>query len=476
MRAISGSQQQTMNRGVRAIHVDVRVYNTNKAAYVSLRNLYGFNFIRAVTYQEEIDDNGKTATITVDRSIGTFSIAPTVQTGRVYADYGQLINLNVPIKIFVALLPFGQTPQGINDPGWLEVFWGRIYAMDWAKNSFTLSCRDWLDQLQSLWVENSAGIIPANPGGVSAATVMQQILNYAAALPLANLQLPTLYSVNGTSATPFLSTAPDNPGWAIKSTDPYPTSVQSIWTALDNINQQIGWCLRQKWNANIGTWALTWYDPARGNTASQFSFLPSALLDISKCELHLGDIRNAVQIFYTYAGSTTNVPSTYPPAVSGSPNYAYDAVSAAKYGRQFMQLGSDATPLINGATVGSLTDFETLAKNAISDLAQPAVDYMVDVMAFPFVELNDVYYFAADTEHFSQDQLFACIGYTTTIDGQTAKTTLSVRGKPSGGVQRWLARQQQNFTKRIGAVSTNNSSDQNGNQTANSSFSQFTRF
>jgi hypothetical protein len=448
----------------RATHVDVQVYNTTTSAWVSLRSLLGQNFIRTVSWTDDIDNHGATATIVLDRNQYFKNLANLVQTFQVWGTYGILIDLNIPIKIFAAVVPQGMTPAAAD---WMEVFYGRIYSTDWATNEMQLQCRDWMDQLQSLWIEHSYGVIDAAPSGQSSQSIMQALLNVVAAYTGAGLVLTTVYSVNGTVITPFLTgSAPDDPGWAIASTDPYPTSLMTVFTSLDNINQQIGWCLRQKFNSNINGWALTWYDPLRTNVTPAWTFPQSFIKTVSTCGLHIGDIRNVMQLWYY--DFDNNALAT---AVQGQ-----DSASITKYGRQFMQIGADTTKGITGNTLASgLTDFQTMLNSALSDLSQPNIDYVVEVPLFYPVELNDIYTFSADNYHFSADQTLACIGYTHTIDKGQGITSLQMRGKPSSGISRWFNRQQLSFTKQLGVVNMNTNTT-TSDLHPNSNLGQYSRF
>jgi hypothetical protein len=464
MRTMTAQQTRVMGLNARASFVDVQVFNALTSSWVSLKSLFGLDFITTVTWTDQIDNNGCTATITLDRNIYYYNLSSLTTTSRIYTTYGILIDLNIPIKVFAAVMPIGLQP---NTSDYIEVFYGRIYQTDWATNTFTLQCRDWMDQLQSLWIESSSGIIPANPSpGDHGQTVMQGILNIVGAYTGANLILNTVYSVNGTSGTPFINgSSPDDPGWVILSTDPYPTSLMTVYTALDNLSQQIGWCLRQKWNNNIGAWALTWFDPLRGNTTPIWTYSAGQWLQVSTCGVHIGDIRNVVQVWYSSL--------TVAQAASGS-----NSTSITQYGRQFMQIGTDATLAITGVTLTStgISDYQTMINGALSDLSQPLMDFVVDVPFAPFFELNDMILFKADGWHFSSDQTLAMIGFSHTIDKSTiGTTTLTTRGKPTAGIARWFGRQQQNFTKALGATNTNLLTEGTGNLTPNGTFGQFTR-
>lgn len=470
MRVLNAQQTRILSNTSRSSQIKVEVFNTTTSTWVDMTKIIydgvTQNFVKSVTWTDDVNNTGASATVTLNRNFYFYNLATLCASSRTQSLV--VIDINKPIRISATVLPYNMQ----NPTDFIQVFYGRIYQTDWSTYTFTLNCQDWLGQLMSTWLEaplqlyGTAITIPYTP----AQTTMQGILTYANSALLANgtLVLPTLYSINGTSGTPFLTgSSPDDPGWGIP---PFQQAEMACFTALDNINQQIGWVLRQKWNNNISNWALTWFDPLRANTTSTWTFDQSHFLEnVSQCGLHLGDIRNAVNVVYV---DTTGVSQRVQQIPSGLPGPIIDATSIAKYGRQYMQIGQEGTVQIT-----SNVQANQMAVSALSDLAEPLLDFVVDVPFFFPVELNDIYLFKADYYHFDSDQTLAVINYTHTVeDGQIGTTTLGLRGKPTAGTRRWFDRQFQQVTTPYGVTNSNTSAEGTGNLLPNGNGGQSSRF
>ena len=466
MRTVSSAQTKILNSQSRKTWIDVQVYVGS--VWVSMASLFGFNFIQSLTWSDQIDDAGPVGTVTLWRNIYYYNLSPLVVNSKINLTLGVLTNVNTPIKIFVAPMPQGTTPQNTD---YVEVFYGRIYQTDWSDYSFTIQIQDWCGQLQSTWLENSLFQFKEPNPAEPSQTTMQRVLDAVNALPGVNLVLANLYSINGYGApgasTNFLTgSSPDDPGWALLNTATQTSNTcMATYTALDNINQQIGWVLRQKWNNNVNAWVLTWFDPLRSNTTSTWTFNQSTWLAVNTCGLHLGDIRNVISIIYTPVLSGT-LPTQY---YSSGTTLPEDSVSVAKYGRQFMQIGQEST-----GNITADSDAGNLAANCLSDLSQQLADFEIDTPLFWPVELNDIYTFTANGIHFDSDQTLAVVGYSHSIDPNgIGKTTLTMRGKPTSGVQRWFNKQAVNPTRLLGASNQNIQSELSS--FANASMGQYSK-
>lgn len=464
MRVLNAQQTRLLQGTARSTQIKVEVYNTSNSTWIDLTNIMyngvRYNFVNQATWTDDVNNNGANATVTLDRNIYYYNLATLCSSSRTNSLV--VIDISKPIRISTTVLPSNMQ----NPTDWMQVFYGRIYQTDYSTNTFTLDCQDWLGQLLSTWLEppylmvGQTALLPGDP----AQSDMQQILDYANSLN--PLVLNTLYSINGTLGTPFLTgMSPDDPGWGLIS---FTQQEMACFTALDNINQQIGWVLRQKWNNNINDWALTWFDPLRTNVTSTWTFPPSGwLTNVTTCGLHLGDIRNAIDVVYV---DDTSTPQRALDISNGSP--FTDPVSIALYGRQYMQIGEEGTVQITANNQAA-----QMASNALSDLSQPLLDFVLDMPYFFPVELNDIYTFGADYWHFDSDQTLAVINYTHTVEtGSVGTTTLGVRGKPTAGTQRWFSRQLQQVTKSFGVINANTSSEATGNLLANGNLGQSSRF
>lgn len=423
MRSISTSQGIILaNGGARWVKVEID--RSGGGDWVDLTNLQGYNWLHSAEWGDNIDDPTATATVMLMRQQALLSLSP-LMANSLLNQSGAIATVYLKMRISVALMPDGMAPASSD---YFVAFFGRIYQVDWSDDHIKLEARDLGGDLADVFIETNS-LFYGSSSGVLAETVMQSILtDQAANLPAA----VTLYSITGTGGTPFQGA--DSPGWAIRT---YRQDVMPIMSALTNIAQQIGWLLRYRWNASVGAFVLTWFDPVRGNTTPVHTFTASQYFKLTECGLHLGDIRNVVRVFYYASGNTSSQQVSPAPSV--------DAVSIGKYGRRYYQLAEEASSQIN-------TDAEatTMQDRILSDLSQPLMAHAVEMPMFPFVELCDVYTFAANGVHYDSDELLSVLNFRHSIDATSAKTTITLRGKPSGGVKTWIDKQAALLRKVLG--------------------------
>lgn len=235
----------------------------------------------------------------------------------------------------------------------------------------------------------------------------------------------TLYSINGTAATPY-DTA-DGPDYVVNQTK---FDGQSVWETLESITQLNGWLARYRWNESVGAFVLTLYTPARDRVmdpadvdfTAEWTFQPSRYFDVTTLRVGKRGVRNAVGGHYYDASGTKHVVPTIE-----------DATSVQEYGRQFLAFREGKDSPIN-----TLAEFQAMQEPALADLKDPKADHEILAPLFWPVELNDIYLFKANGVHYDTDQAFAVVGYRHDL-GQE-RTTIQVRGHPSGGYRSWLER------------------------------------
>jgi hypothetical protein len=159
----------------------------------------------------------------------------------------------------------------------------------------------------------------------------------------------------------------------------------------------------------------------QGTTVAR-TFSASQYHTIDRMSISRANIRNVVRVKY---GLTQNDRTTI--EVS-------DSASITKYGRKFMELAEAANSQID-----SISEAYTLANAIIDDLKEPDADKSVTMPYFWPVDLADYYTFSANNVHYDTNQSLAVVGYRHTLTAEKARTQLMCRGKPAGGVKRWLS-------------------------------------
>jgi len=267
-------------------------------------------------------------------------------------------------------------------------------------------------EIDSLVLNTSYTLV--NPSGRSIPTGNGASSSYV--IPAASRQ--TLYSVNGSAATPF--NGGDSPSWDILA---YEQRKIHVLEALKILAAQIGYDVRYTWQATLAAYALVFYLPDRTKSSADATFSQSNYHKISKLSVNRANVRNVVRV--TYNDSTSGVPASV--EVS-------NGASITKYGRRFMEICEGPTSQIDTSTEATL-----LANAGLSDLKEPTADHAVEMPYFWPVELGDLYTWTANDVHYSSDQSLAVRGYRHTISARKARTVLQCRGTPAGGFKRWLS-------------------------------------
>lgn len=242
--------------------------------------------------------------------------------------------------------------------------------------------------------------------GTPVETVMQQILN------------------DNMSAPPTLTT-PVSPSWLIRW---YQQARTGAFQAIRALADQIGWDLRYYWNAGLGDYRLELRDVPRTKTVPDRTFAPSQRFKLNRLETKLEGIRNVIRVIFLDSQDLDAGKFPKRKVVEVS-----DATSITKYGRRFMEVSEGKT-----SNIDSTAEATTLANAILADLKDPVAEMEVELPFFPFVELHDLYRFTADGIHYDVDQDLAVVSYRHDMSGVDATTTLTCRGKPSGGYTRWL--------------------------------------
>jgi hypothetical protein len=266
--------------------------------------------------------------------------------------------------------------------------------------------------------------------GTNVETVIQQFLNDNLGTGVVTLACPV------------------SPGWQVRW---FLIGRQPVFDELRGLADQIGWCIRYKYDAGSGTMKLTLFDPVRSNTTSERTFTKSEIGAVTKAAVDIGEIRNVVQVVYTDSQDLD-------PNGAGKRKVfiSSDAPSITKFGRRFCEIAEGSA-----SNIDSSSEAGTLAASVVSDLKDPTADFEVDLnYFFPFIETTDLYTLAANGVHFDTDQVLAVAGYSHTIEATELTTRMKLRGKPSsGGWKTWMAAMTDSFGAehhQLGAAETGN--------------------
>ena len=157
-------------------------------------------------------------------------------------------------------------------------------------------------------------------------------------------------------------------------------------------------------------------------TSVDYTVGPDRYYDVAGLKISRAGVRNVVRVKYgvSQLDRTTIEVS--------------DAASIAKYGRRWMEIAEGGTSQID-----TESEATQMANAILGDLSEPDADQSVEMPYLWTADLGDFVRFEANGYHYDSDQDLAVLGFSHVLSGDRSRTTLSCRGKPSGGSKRWLA-------------------------------------
>lgn len=380
MRTIDADHAAIIGTGRTDRRVDVRVrIEDGDGTLQDMRDFKGRDWIISAVWGEDIDTESMNCTVELIREMYNDSLSPLHETSRLNLNaggtYDRLIDLGRRIQIQTRYAPADERAEAL---AWMTMFDGYIDIINWSTEVLRIDARDKYRALQDTFIEDRTEY--SNSTGVAIETVLQDIVDDWIASP------PTLYT-------------PSSPLWNIKN---FNAQRQSVADQINLLVDQIGWRCRYKWDSGTSAFRLTLYEPDRaGGGGPVYDFYQDDYYEIPLMEISTKDIRNAVTIKY---------PDPADLRQDGSPKQKSttrtDATSIAAYGRRWMCISEEASSNID--TAGEAQDFADIILN---DLAYPKIAKRVSMPYFAFVELDDLYDFAANNIHATSSLSLAVVGY-----------------------------------------------------------------
>lgn len=480
MRTATASELAVLLKQERSARARVKVQRAG--AWVNLSDLEGHDWVLEARVQDGVDASCVRFKATLELAQFFLNLSPLVDASKLNAS-GTLIDLGHPAIVEFAVVPLDVEPQ---ETDWHEVFRGAIDDIEIGTTQITISGRDQGGALLDTWMETQR--VYGSASGVRVELVLQDLLDdynrdldglaitYTwngtttvtasdtsevavgdfvgmMAAPLfeitaivpntsitisnpSNRAIPsgssttvwlaaadrvTLYSANGTAADPLYRNGgawSDSPNWSVKT---FKQGKKRLLAAVQDIAQQIGWQCRYRWQANLDAFVLVFSEPDRSKTTPDQEFEESFIAGLTKVGLAIADIRNKVRVTYGTADDRTTT-------------IQEDSASQAKYGLRAMDIAESSSSQID-----TLTEANAMASAALSDLKEPTALAGFALPLFWPAEVGDLYRWLATSRYFDTDQDLAVSSLTHVVSrNQASRTTVEVRGKPSGGLRRWL--------------------------------------
>jgi hypothetical protein len=341
-------------------------------------------------------DNGPTLSLAPLRTDSTLNVLDDNVT------YAPAIDVGRAITWESATTPVGTAPVSGD---WKLIFSGNIDDVDWEQSPMKVTARDLGFDLADTWIEDE--------------------VSYSAIGSLESGIQRQLDNTFGVGVKPL--NTPVSPGYALNA---FKQQVQSVEDAIEALEQLIGWDVRYRWDNGTNQFKLTLSDPGRATVVPAYTFGPSRVLSVRKLGFKKTSVRNVIIV--SYKDVTTGTRQTI--TVS-------DATSITRYKRQVLLITEpDDSP------VNSSVEATTMGNNALADLKDPKADLEVEMLFWWPAQLNDLYRFSANGRHFNSNQDLAVVGIQHHVSMNQQRTTLTLRGKPTGGYDSWLNRRIPNPT------------------------------
>ncbi len=427
MRTITTKQDKLLTGGKFKVVYSLLVEDPDNNL-VDITNHLGVDWVQSISYGENIDDPVMSLDADLFAESYGLSMMPLMESSKVNRDsmdnYVAFLDTERDIVLKVAIVAQNETAQAGD---FMEVFRGKIDEVNPA----------------GAQTENKIQIRARGQGGFLQDTMIETVERYGSDSsteadvdymvgPLEDLLQDlldnwvsgtTLYSINGTGATPF--NPADSPSFSVTLWD---VGIQSVMDALRLAANQIGWECRYRWQKNKGAFELHLFEPDRTATSALRTFGPEHYFDVTALETSSARVRNAIEV--TYQTDPKDEKTRTSVTVT-------DPTSIGRYGRRWMRIDEAATSAIDTGAEAT-----KMATAILNDLKSQDNNQTIDMLYFPHAELGDLYQFDPNGRHYTTAQKRAVGAVRHELKPGTTRTYLETTILPSGGVDIWWKKAQ----------------------------------
>lgn len=400
--ALANGLAYTVHRRVWIEHADGVLYDYTSHA--------GVDWVEGIEFgKSSIDDPEFDVTITLRREADAGSLAPLMEGSVLNQNagvYARRIEMSRAYSVDVAITAVGASPtsgQWING-----IVAGTTDVVDWGNPGVIKVEARGRTAVFDRIVTNPQTY--GSPGGVPLEDVIQEFLD------------------DEYGAGYIALVVPESPGFAV--TEYTPVEGSSVREVLDQLSGHVGWYIEERWAGS-----------ALGLTLVR----PRTLAEIGAADAQMGpgQIIGTKRIRWGRSDRRTVVRVTYRSAATGEIETVEERDEAA-----ILELGGvpEGERIIHFTEAeGSALDTEAEATDyalaVLSNLKDAAVDYEIENLFWPWVELGDYIEWLPDDVHFDAAYTWAVVGYRHTITRSSFRTTISTRGLATAGHKRWLKRE-----------------------------------
>lgn len=399
MRSATAGELATIARLEKVVTVRIKVAN-GSGTLIDLTN-----WLEAWSIDHDIDQPVGGATFSFSRAHGTTqSLAPLREDSILNVDdaaaYAPILDLNRIVTFEVATTNIGAV---VLSTDYKMLFKGTIDVVNFEKTPISIECRDEVAPMVDRWIE-----APAFYGTTPVGTPIQDVM--------VDINDDTF----GAGLFP-LYFDPADPAFDIIK---YSQQIMSVMDAQMDLAQLRALDVRSLWDDGTSAFRVTVWEPDRTKTVPDHEFGPSKYIDITRLNLDLTNIRNAVIITFR-EGNLGNRGRVE----------VVNAASITKFKRRVLILQEpDVSPIDSSA------EATVMANGALSDLKEPKAEQEVEMPLFWPCELGDLYRFTDNSVHYNVPQDLAVVEIRHSGSRNSHRTNIKVRGSVAGQYLTWIGR------------------------------------
>lgn len=425
--------------------------------YQDMSTFLGCNWIESVEWSDDADANMEQAKIGLFRSKQQATLAkyfenranmpadypPAIGPTDTYSTDGSedILRTRQGARIKAARVPYGITPTADD---YIYVFKGKVAQIDWAGDIVQANCNDLADDMNRATIEHTTHF-PTNDVDHSLEDTIRDysggthgVLDKTFAEGWSEGTIPDLVVPVATDTTIT--------HWIQDRQLVYPLCV--------GMAEQLAFLLRYRWWDATDDFELMLYEPERTRSYEDAYFTSDDYTAVPTFRVDADDERTRVRIVFqstapgdppsgtcSYGGWTDG---TITADSEGGPLQYYVEVSGEDIDATFDETGKRQFCEIAEGSSGQCRTYEQAYRWAcgiVRDLYK-ATDFMaVDFRGIFEIECEDTLYMAADGIRSTVDFRMAVYSKSHRFQGGKFTTSVTMRGKPSGGVKRWLSRE-----------------------------------
>ncbi len=476
MRTPTAAQEAVYALDNRKYDIEISIKN-DAGTWVPMNDYTNKNWQDAADWGENLDQPVSSANITLIRNDFWASMAPLV-TGSEQNVTETMVYVNREIRIRTAVVPIEYETQ---EADWDNLFEGIIDDVAWPTQKMSIACRDHSGFLQDrcIEVERQQG-----DSGLTkdAEDVIQDILTTSQTGVTLTTPVASNWAIKGyiqqrMNVLPALIQIADQLAWQVRqkwnsgagewqltffepdrwksvadrtfytyqylnindikiSLPNIRTVIEIAYTDTDGVRQKLQYPENgPAYGDTITGGAATLQDSGKSWATDEWAGYELWIIAGTGVGQHETIASNTADTITVDTEWSTQPDSTsFYAIVHEDDSPASGNLPNIKYGRRFCGIAEEATKQID-----AIDRAFYMARRIWKDVSEPTVEVTVEMPYFHAVELGDYYTLKSNGIHHDYDLTLAVVNFRHRFNAGTARTVLTMYGKPSSGYRKWFA-------------------------------------